>query len=322
MKRVRITTRASFVTSAALDTCPGASSPSGRTKCVSCRPSGRRLRVHHRGEGGEVGRDRERERVGGIVRRLDQRGLDQVADRQALAAAQPDGRLADGGGARVDLDDVRELVVLERHEHRHQLRDRRDRQPRVRPRRGEHLAGARVLDDVGAAVDLRRGGVCREAATARRRACEQERAFHRSRIFSPMKSEVDGHIRVETRDRRHGDTGLGRDDAERVAGLNDPECLGRHGRRVPLGRRRGRDLLAREGRDGGGTGACVVTGVHPGADEDDRHRRCEQERGRSRIAAPVVAAHYQPEAAQTSRFSRDASAPAASRKSVPASLDA
>ena len=64
----------------------------------------------------------------------------------------------------------------------------------------------------------------------------------------------------------------------------------------------------------------VAAGLDPRADEDDRHRRCEQERGRSRIAAPVVAAHYQPEAAQTSRFSRDASAPAASRKSVPASL--
>ena len=64
--------------------------------------------------------------------------------------SQPGARLTDRGGTWVDGDDVRELLVVERHEHRHQLRDRGDRQLRVRVGGSEHLAGRRVLDDPGA----------------------------------------------------------------------------------------------------------------------------------------------------------------------------
>ena len=56
----------------------------------------------------------------------------------------------------IDGDHVRELVVLERDEHRHQLRDRRDRQMRVRSVRREHVSGACVLDDVRARAHRRR----------------------------------------------------------------------------------------------------------------------------------------------------------------------
>ena len=110
--RVCMRMRASFVTSAALEYSPGASSPSGRTKCVSLSPSAAACVVHQLREGRVVRRDRERERVGSIVRRLDQRALDQVADRELVTGVELDRRLADRRGARVDGDDVGELVVL------------------------------------------------------------------------------------------------------------------------------------------------------------------------------------------------------------------
>ena len=114
-----------------------------------------------------------------------------------------DRRLADRGGARVDGDDVGELVVLERDEHRHQLRDRRDRQPLVRVRRGEHLAGARVLDRRRRCALHRRRPPARARAPRRaarpRRGSEQP--SHLIRICSPMKSDVERHVRVQPLDR-------------------------------------------------------------------------------------------------------------------------
>ena len=151
--------------------------PVGADEMRVAQPELRGLGVHQRREGRVVRRDRERERVGGVVRRLDQRTLDQVADGELLAGVEVDRRLADRGGARVDGDDVGELEVLERDEHGHQLRDRRDRQPVVRVRRREHLARARVLDDVRACVDRRRAGArAARAATSGERSDEQQRA--------------------------------------------------------------------------------------------------------------------------------------------------
>ena len=88
--------------------------PVGADEVRVAQPERRRLLVHQPRERRVVGRDRQRERVGSVVRRLDQRALDQVADRQLLAGVELDRRLADRGGARVDGDDVRELVVLQR----------------------------------------------------------------------------------------------------------------------------------------------------------------------------------------------------------------
>jgi hypothetical protein len=64
---------------------PGASSPSGRT---SASPQAQlpRPRVHHRHEARLAAvADVDRERVGGVVRALDQRRLQQLAHRQAIA---------------------------------------------------------------------------------------------------------------------------------------------------------------------------------------------------------------------------------------------
>ena len=94
------------VTSCALEYAPVASSPSGRTKCESVRPSDRAFAFISARERVEVGRDRERERVGGVVRGLDQGRLHQLAHGDLLAAAQVDALLADRGGVRVDRDDV------------------------------------------------------------------------------------------------------------------------------------------------------------------------------------------------------------------------
>ena len=64
-------------------------------------------------------------------------------------------------------------------------------------------------------------------------------------------------------------------------------------------------------------GRCrTAAGLEAGADQDDRDRRGEQERRRCRVVLPA-SPHYQPEAAQTSRWRRAASAPAALRKSSP-----
>ena len=64
---------ASVVTSAAVEYAPGASRPSGRTKCVCARPSAIAFAFIRLRERVEVRRGAERERDSGVVRRLDQR---------------------------------------------------------------------------------------------------------------------------------------------------------------------------------------------------------------------------------------------------------
>ena len=151
--RVRIAIRASFVTSAALEYGAGRVEPvrADEMRVVQAELGG--LGIHHHRERREARCDGQRERVGRVVRRLDERALQQVADRDLLARTEIDRLLADRGRTRVDGDDVGELLVLEHDQHRHQLRDRGDRQLLVRIRRGEHLAGRGVLDHVGMRVD-------------------------------------------------------------------------------------------------------------------------------------------------------------------------
>src|SRR5436305_2001697 len=79
-------------------------------------------------------RRRRSERVGGIVRALDQRTFEQVVHGDALARHERDPRLADLGCAARHRHDLRGLQMLQRDDHGHQLRDARDR-----------YAGARVV---------------------------------------------------------------------------------------------------------------------------------------------------------------------------------
>ena len=72
-----------------------------------------------------------------------------------------------------------------------------------------------------------------------------------------------------------------------------------------------------------GTWTALVELVPPASSPERMRRTATVAASRRccgrRVPAPVVVTHYQPEAAQTSRLRRDASAPAASRKSVPVS---
>ncbi len=97
-------------------------------------------------------------RVRGIVRALDQRALEQLPDGQPLAGPKLDRGLADRGGPRGDGDDVARLRVLDRQEHRHQLRQARDRNTGLLAVLGEHLARRAVLHHVRPGVHLREGG--------------------------------------------------------------------------------------------------------------------------------------------------------------------
>lgn len=61
----------------------------------------------------------------------------------------------------------------------------------MRVRDGEHLAGARVLHDIRARVNGRNACLRGPGEQASRPDRYEERAPHRSRIFSPMKSDVE-----------------------------------------------------------------------------------------------------------------------------------
>ena len=169
--RPRIATRASRVTS------PGAREVArrveavGRTKCVSRRPS----RAPWRSSADEAldvaAAGVERERLRGVVRALDQRGLDQVADGDPLAGA----RFSDDSptaAARRSTTTTSSGRALERDEHGHQLRDARDRK-RSSASCAEHLARRAVLDEPRAGVDVGRGAA---AGAARTRAARRARS--------------------------------------------------------------------------------------------------------------------------------------------------
>jgi hypothetical protein len=106
--------------------------------------------------------DVRRERVRGVVRTLDQRGLDEIADGDALALAQVDRRFAHPRGRHINGDHVVQPYALERHEDGHQLGDARDRHPLAGAVLEQHLAGRSVLHEpragFGAGCRRRRRG--------------------------------------------------------------------------------------------------------------------------------------------------------------------
>ena len=109
MNGFRIATRASFVTSRALETWPGASRPSGLTKCVSVSPSSRALRVHQLDEALDAAvADVGRERVRGVVRALDQRGRER--GRATLSRSPGERSIVDSPTAAAPLETVTTLV--------------------------------------------------------------------------------------------------------------------------------------------------------------------------------------------------------------------
>ena len=87
------------------------------------------------------------ERVGRIVRALDERAFEQVVHADPLPGLERYARLADLRGAARDGDHVARFQMLQRHEHRHQLRDACDRDAGVRVVLCEHVA-CRPVDDV------------------------------------------------------------------------------------------------------------------------------------------------------------------------------
>ena len=100
---MRIAALGEPVTSRALEYGAGRVEPVGAHEVrVGAGRARRPSRSSARANDVEVGRDRERERVGGVVRRLDQRRLDELAHGDLLAAAQVDALLPDRGRARVD----------------------------------------------------------------------------------------------------------------------------------------------------------------------------------------------------------------------------
>ena len=131
-----------------------------------------------------------------IVRALNERGLDEIADGESLAGAQMHRRLADLGCVGAHPHDVVPLRMLERDEHGHQLRDARDRNARPRTVLCEDLAGRGVLDDVGARGDGRRGRMRSSDESERREDSgdpdpeDHDRNSYLTRIFWPMWSAV------------------------------------------------------------------------------------------------------------------------------------
>src|SRR5581483_6230850 len=75
-------------------------------------------------------------------------------------------------------------------EDRHQFRDRRDRQSCMSVVRRQDLTRPRVLDEVGRGVDARRRAVRGRCCDERDRS-DADQTSHRSRTFSPMKSDVE-----------------------------------------------------------------------------------------------------------------------------------
>ena len=149
-------------------------------------------------------------------------------------------------------------------------------------RRREHLAGARVHDEVGRSAST--GGAPAARGRARSSAgSEQQRrtssASHLSRILSPMKSDVECTFGFSCSIVATGTPVLRGDHARRCRPPARPEALRR--RSPAAGRRRRRDVLAGVG----GVTEVVRVAVPPassaGADQHDGDRRREQERRRS-----------------------------------------
>ena len=314
-KRVCMTSRASVVTSRRARVLAGRVEPVGPDEVRVVQAELRRLRVHQARERREVGRDRERERVGRVVRRLDQRALQQVArpsSARRCARSIDDSPTAAARGSTVTTSvslwccSVNSTVISF-------VSDAIGRS-RVGVRRGEHLAGAGVLDDVGRRAHRRRARrgptpAGRHAATSTAR---QSASSHLSRILSPMKSDVECTFGLS-----RTIVATGTPDFEEITANVSPARTIQKRFAGALRGRRGVVVATTCFRGGaraaGGRRAPSAAGLEAGADQHDGDRRREQERRRGDVAAPVVGEHYQPEAAQISCLSRAASAPAASR---------
>ena len=175
MNGLRSAAASSVVTSRALETCPAWSSPCGFSKCVAVRPSARAFAfIIATKRGIEPWPTYDGERGGGVVRARHERCDREVPHREPLARAEVDGRLADRGRLRRDGDDVVEPGMLERDEHRHQLRDARRRAlaRRAPARRGRRRPGRRERCRTAPppAAERRRRRRCRRASAAAARA--------------------------------------------------------------------------------------------------------------------------------------------------------
>ena len=203
-------------------------------------------------------------------------------------ALEVDRLLADRGRARVDVDDVGELEVLERDDHRHQLRDRRDRDAAAGRR-----AAASTSPVTGFSTSQARASTVaapprpREPGEqARRRHRERgEAASHRRLSFSPMKSAVGETFGFSASEPRQRDAGAGRDRRERVAGAHDVDA-----RRARCARAPGRACASP--RPASGRGGVAAADLAPQQADRRAWPRAGRRPGRRRarqLRPPVTA---------------------------------
>ena len=195
-----------------------------------------------------------------------------------LAAVELDRPLSDCRGARVDRHDIGELVVLQRQEHRHQLRQRCDRPlgVSVRGRRGSRPSG--VLDEVAPRPDRRRARPRAVAGSKQRRqeSGHREQEPHLSRILSPMKSDVECTFGLSRTSVATGTPDFVEITANVSPARTSPETLAGD-RRVVVVRH---DVLP-GGRGCGRRVCCPPPDSMPERIEHDGDRRREEKRSRS-----------------------------------------
>ena len=181
------------VTSRALETWPGTSSPSGLTKCVSVRPSSR-ARAFISGRNAATlppPTCAASAFAASFALGSGRRG----GDRRRSPSPRP------GGGSstrrprrrRSAPSRLRGPCMLERDERRHQLRDRRDRHPLASVEL-RNIAVGGVLDEVGLGVDRGREAAAAPVRSATRerergvRSASRRRALYSARMRSPIPS--------------------------------------------------------------------------------------------------------------------------------------
>ena len=141
---------------------------------------------------------------GGVVRARDERGDREVAHGEPLARAEVHRRLADRGGLRRDGDDIVEARVLERDEHRHQLRDARRRAlaRRGRARRGRRRPARRArrrrarTTGGGAAAAVAQSNAVTAAARARNASTHQRGTCSDDAGYQPAAAQISAASRA------------------------------------------------------------------------------------------------------------------------------
>ena len=184
-----IATRASCVTSRALETWPGASRPSGSDEVRVASARARRAFAFISATNAATSPRadvRARARLAASFALWISAASTQLAHGDPLAGAQVDRRLADRGRRAGRPSTTSSSVgVLERDEHGHQLRDRRDRQARVARAAREHLAGrARSRRDTRFAATAGAAARGRERRRRSAAATAGERARTRRRLIA------------------------------------------------------------------------------------------------------------------------------------------